>query len=210
MKVGDKVRVKSITEEYNSCIPDMRKTIGKVYEIARIKSINGLVPFGLKVPGAQGEDDLFWYAESDLELVTDRPKVVGILTEKVMVKGVKCRRILGFEGVLRDVELPKKYVTGCPSFWLYTGHKDGAHVFDGSKMRWSNPVGSNQGLIMNLPSGTEIDVGCFMFTGMNIGDVWPEPTFQKLLTWLKRACYRLAEIRREERNAWQGEELLEI
>jgi hypothetical protein len=133
-----------------------------------------------------------------------------ILTEKVTIDGVPCRRIMGFEGVLDKSELPGRYIRDAPSFYLESCRLTGAHVFKGKVMEWDHPSGSNVGLDIKLPHGVDIDVGTYAFTGMNVGDIWPEKTFQELLTWLTRAGSRLAKIRKQEKAAWSGKETVEI
>ncbi|MCK9571029.1 hypothetical protein M0R72_18925 [Candidatus Pacearchaeota archaeon] len=130
--------------------------------------------------------------------------VARILFEKILVNGMKCRRITGFEGILGRDALPKKYVEGQPAFWYDDHAFSGAHIFNGAMMDWQHPDGSNCRLFLELPDGAKIDVGCYCFVGINVGDVWPESTYQELLTWLKRAGSRLAKIRQQEREAWSG------
>jgi hypothetical protein len=177
----------------------MDEMIGKTCTVGKV---------GREIVFTEDEHKYFWHW-ADLELVRDR-KAAQILTEKVIICNVPCRKILGFEGILRRDELPEKYTNGRPSFWFVARRASGAHVFDGHEMSWEGPSGSNYGLVMNLPIGTRIGVGDYCFTGMNVGDVWPETTFQELLTWLKRAGSRLAKIRTQEKAAWSGKETVEI
>ena len=113
MKAGDKVRVKSVPFNDNDYVHEMIHTIGNIYEIKEIND-NPVSPIGLKVPKAEGEHDLWWYDEKDLEPV--KSKSAKILTEKIMVNEVKWRKILGFENVLDITELPKKYLNDKPAF----------------------------------------------------------------------------------------------
>lgn len=197
MKIGDRVRVK------NAPSGTPKSAIGKVFTI---KEDGGHPEFGLDVPGATGTHNLWWYAADDLELVT---KAACILTEKVMVGDTPCRKILGFEGILGRDELPAKYTDGKPSFWRYDGLL-GTHVFDGDKMDWGVNWERGDVVYLELPAGVNIDVGYYNFAGMHVGDLWPETTFQELLTWLKRAGSRLAKIRKREKAAWSGKETIEI
>jgi len=200
--VGDKARVLRA-----ACgAPDF--TIGNVYEVAEISGPgdNGV---GLRVPGATGRNGLWWWHHaSDLELVADHQKVACILTEKVLVGDVPCRKILGFDGVLGREELSKRYLDGEPSFYIDADSR-GAHVFDGENMDW-NGMARGVAIRMTLPSGQRIDVGSYGFAGVQVGSVWTEATFQSILIWLKRAGSRLAKIRQQERAAWSGKETVEI
>ena len=137
-------------------------------------------------------------------------KSARILTEKILVNDIPCRKILGFEGILGRGELPEKYLEGSPMFCnegVKRGH--GHFEFDGEKLRY---FGSEN--IMNIdikvPRGKppELDIGYFLM--LNEGDVWPETTFQNILVWLKRAGSRLAKIRKQEKAAWSGKETVEI
>ena len=145
----------------------------------------------------------WWFYPFVLEHVSKSP-VARILFEKMLVNGTECRKITGFEGISRKDELPKKYVNGRPAFWYDDANSSGAHVFDGGRMKWLYPRGSVSRIFMELPNSAEIDVGSYMFVGMSVGDIWPEATYQELLTWLKRAGSRLAKIRQQEREAWSG------
>lgn len=203
LKVGDMVSVKRAFASHEGShdlfwAAEMDECVGKKLKVKSICA-EGYVQL----------DGGWWFYPFVLEKVDDRPKAAHILTEKVMVGDTPCRKIVGFEGIGRRDELPKKYVVGTPAFWYHQG-RSGAHVFDGTSMGWERPDGSGIGLDMHLPACVRIDVGCYMFTGMNVGDVWPEPTFQELLTWLKRAGSRLAKIRKQEKVAWAGEETVEI
>jgi len=199
IKVGDKVRV----------LRQQRYTpfdaVGKVFTVMEI---GRSLEHGLNVPGATGYGGLWWYDEADLELVSDR-KSACILTEKVIIGDVPCRKILGFEGILGRDELPKRYVDGCPMFHFDRGEQ-GAHVYENGKMEWHLSDAPREGLAVELPPTEWINVGSYCFTGMNVGDVWPEKTFQELLVWLKRAGSRLVKIRKQEKAAWSGKETIEI
>lgn len=201
-KVGDEVRVtrKFETGEYGSLcwVHCMDEMVGKVYEITTIWG-NGLIQL----------DGKYSFHPDVLEHVNKR-HVAHILTEKIMVNGVKCRKILGFKGISQKHELPEKYTACAPSFHVDFHRALGAHVFNGTIMEWEHPSGSTTGLRMRLPDDVHIDVGVYGFTGMNVGDVWPETTFHELLACLKRAGSRLAEIRKQERESWKGKEEVEI
>ena len=174
---------------------DMDAFVGKTCQVTAISS-EGHVQL------KYGFDGWYFYPFV-LEHVNKSP-AARILFEKILVNGVKCRKITGFEGILGKDALPKKYIEGRPAFWQYNTATRGAHVFDGAKMGWQYSDGSNCRLFLELPDGIEIDVAGWCFAGMSVGDVWPETTYQELLTWLKRAGSRLAKIRKQEREAWSG------
>ena len=190
-EVGDRVRATGVSE--TGCTDQ----IGKVGEIVARMVAETLV---VNWDGNLHQNNM---PPSSLEHVAKQP-VARILFEKILVNGVKCRRITGFEGILGKDALPKKYIEGRPAFWQYNTDTRGAHVFDGAKMGWQYPDGSNCRLFLELPDGIEIDVAGWCFAGMSVGDVWPETTYQELLVWLKRAGSRLAKIRQQERDAWSG------
>lgn len=146
---------------------------------------------------------------TDLEHVK-KSHAACILTEKVTINGVPCRKILGFEGILSRDELPKKYLEGSPMFCnegVKRGH--GHFEFDGEKLRY---FGSDEitNIDIKVPRGKppEIDIGYFLM--LDEGDVWPETTFQNIMTWLRRAGSRLAKICKQEKVAWSGKEIVEI
>ena len=195
-KVGDRALVTrklSACEDDHNCswLPPMDDMVEKEYIIEEI-SEHGNYRLGG-----------FYFPPVVLRRV-NKLHVARILFEKVVVNGTKCRKITGFEGISRKDELPKKYVDGCPAFWYDDANSSGAHVFDGGRMKWLYPRGSVSRIFMELPNSAEIDVGSYMFVGMSVGDIWPESTYQELLTWLKRAGSRLAKIRQQERDAWSG------
>ena len=142
----------------------------------------------------------FYFPPAVLRRVSRSP-AARILFEKVMVNGTKCRKITGFEGILRKDALPAKYLEVHPTFWLDTSC-GGRHVFRDGRFCWDGP--NCNGIRLNLPRDVCIDVGEFGFTGIQEGSVWPETTYQELLVWLKRAGSRLAKIRQQEREAWSG------
>jgi hypothetical protein len=195
-EVGDRVRVTRKLrngEDDHDCgwLPSMDGMVGKEYTIEHISE------FGNCRLGA------FYFPPAVLRRVGKSP-AARILFEKILVNGVKCRRITGFEGILGGGDLPDAYISGAPAFWLHDPGLRGAHVFDGAKMDWQHSDGSEHGISLELPPGTKIGVGGWYFAGMHVGDVWPESTYQELLVWLKRAGSRLAKIRQQEREAWSG------
>ena len=194
-EVGDRVLVTrklcDREDDHDCCwVSPMDDMVGKEYTIEHISERGNY-----KLDG-------FYFPPGVLRRV-NKSHVARILFEKILVNGIKCRKITGFEGIARKDELPKTYAEGRPAFWYGDAGPRGAHVFDGTEMRWRYPSGSNCRLFLELP-GAKIDVGEWLFAGMQVGDIWPEATYQELLTWLKRAGSRLAKIRQQEREAWSG------
>ena len=179
-------------------MPAMDKLVGVTAKVERVDEVGDVLL------------DCGWYFYPRVLEHVNKPHVAQILVDKKVVNGVRCYEILGFDGVLQKDELPKRYTDGRPAFWKNNTSSSGAHVFDGVKMGWRYPDGSNCRLFMELPAGVKIDVGDWCFVGMSVGDVWPERTFQELLTWLKRAGSRLAKILQQEKDAWSGKETIEI
>ena len=147
---------------------------------------------------------------ADLQ-IGDRAKVARILTEKVMVDGHKCRKILGFEGILGRDELPAVYIGGEPRFYHVGTALHGHFAVVNGTARWMGADRIRAQVDVDIPSEGEpkIDVGryCLLLTE---GDIWLETTFQNILVWMKRAGARLAKIRKAEKAAWSGKEDVEI
>ena len=198
LKIGDKVRVlrkQPITPE---------SAVGKTFTVKRI---GGNPEYGLNVPGAAGAHGLWWYDASDLELVQDPRKSARILTEKVLINAIPCRKILGFEGILVRGELPKKYLEGTPRFAFCTNTINHTQIWDGARFVGGATMAEPGHVDLDVPGDKWIKGTCnIMFRG----DVWPETHFQEYLAWLKRAGSRLAKIRKQEKAAWSGKETVEI
>lgn len=201
LKVGDKVRVL----DAGGKVPGAR--VGNVYEVAEIN----IAGFWLWIPGAKCR--LWWRRDvGGLEPVTDR-KSAHILTEKVMVGDTPCRKIVGFEGILGHDELPDKYLEGTPRFVFNPECNGSRFIFNGEKIEYVPCAGKPNCGVVNPSAPCGLDAfsawrpyECLV----KPGDVLPEPAFQELLTWLKRAGSRLAKIRKQEKVAWAGEETVEI
>ena len=115
----------------------------------------------------------------------------------VAVEGVPCVEILGFEGVLKEDELPQLYIDGRPSFFLRPAYWN-RRKFDGTRVVLGEGA-SGSGVDVHLPD--DVDASC-MFgpysTVLSVGDVIEAKAFQEILVWLKRAGSRLAKIRWKE------------
>lgn len=196
-KVGDKVRQTG---------PSEMGFTDNIGQIGIITKMHG--PCSADVDWQNGKDNAM--PITSLEHV-NKSQAACILTEKVTIDGMPCRRIMGFEGINQRSDLPAKYVCNEPSFWLVDG-KRGRHVFQDGKMRWvaswEDPAKCR--VMLALPDEVKIDVGGYAFDGIQERSVWPETTFQELLVWLKRAGARLAKIRKQEKAAWSGKETIEI
>ncbi len=138
-----------------------------------------------------------------------------ILTEKVMVGDVPCRRILGFEGIRKREELPEAYIDGELAF-RYGGIEphQGHFNFDGREFSYCCNSADRRTVYMRVPQGDpKIEMGGYGLI-LHEDDIWPESSFQAIVTWMKRAGARLAKIRKEEREAkkaaWSGKEEVEI
>ena len=139
-------------------------------------------------------------------------KSAKIVTEKVWVGNVKCRKILGFENIVKSHEVPMEYLSGKPRFCLVrhirhaTCYTPKIYLGDGKYKREGD---SDEVVDFYVPRGEDpvIDMGGYS-TLIGIGDVYPEETFQNILVWLRRAGERLAEINKK--NAWSGEETVVI
>ncbi len=174
---------------------DMDAFVGKTCQVTAISS-EGHVQLKYGFDG--------WYFYPFVLEHVDKSPVARILFEKILVNGTKCRKITGFEGILGRDALPKKYLDGTPAFW-FDSDCGGRHVFRDRRFCWEESGDwRGNGIRMYLPPGVDVDVGHFGFAGIQEGSVWPETTYQELLTWLKRAGSRLAKIRQQEREAWSG------
>lgn len=111
---------------------------------------------------------------------------VRIKTEKLVVKGERCRRILQVTGVMDNEKLPTKYTELYPYF-VKTEKGDGIYVCTVSKWRaaWT----------------------------ITPGKVLNEQEFGLLVKTLKQAGKRLHELRQEEKalkETWKGTETVII
>ena len=120
-----------------------------------------------------------------------------ILTEKVVIKGVNCRKITGFEGFKPASQLPRDYLIQTPSV-----HACGVSIcreFDGKRIRLgaystrsSDPY---NGISFNFPPGQVSMDDCSDM--ICVDSVIPETTFQKLVEGIKMAKDHLE-------NMWSG------
>lgn len=105
-----------------------------------------------------------------------------IYTEKCVIRGEKCRKILGFEGVLEGVELPREYTLGYPRVTLES-------------------ICGNEYLAIVDEKGRR----SVMYTD----ESYKEDEFQEMITAIEKAGYRLHQINkkvRELKEVWKGEE----
>lgn len=200
IKIGMPVKV--IGKE--PIVPD--SVLGNIYKVKVIDD-HGEHWIGLDVKG-DGKDGIWWFDPMELEPVP-RSNAARIRTDKIIVDGIKCRKVISFEGILGHNELPKEYLKGYPAFWIEEMWHPYGHVFQNGEMRWAN-VGTKHDVFFSLPPWTKIDVGKFNFAGIQEGSIWPEATWQELVKWMKRAGARLAAIRKREKDSWKGEEVVEI
>jgi hypothetical protein len=199
--VGSKVRVvrsaKDQEDGWAHYQADGRdKAIGKIGTVTEIEPEN----FGLTVAvdGIWGSP---WrYPFTVLETVTEvAPKQAVILFKRCDVKGVSCVEIVGFEGILKQEELPESYAGELPHFFMYKCGYSILHIFDGIKMQYGGNSTSDICLDIYLPKG----FGNFFLPWSDrlfIGDIIPETTFNSIMKWLRRAGARLAAINKRERQ----------
>ena len=112
-----------------------------------------------------------------------------IVTEKIVVRGEKMRKIMRFEGVLGRDALPVAYLNTRDVPLFYSNEP------------------SNMPGIYHAPA---IDKACCWIYE---GDIIQEAAFQELLVWMRRAGARLAKINArlaKENTDWHGEEEVEI
>jgi len=202
LKIGDRVKVL----RRRPGTPE--SAVGKTFTI---KQIGGHPEFGLNVPCAGGVGGLWWYDASGLELVQDHRKSARILTEKVLINDIPCRKILGFEGILGRDELPGKYLEGKPEFHLVPKGEACWNIrhFDGSHLALGGAASEVDCIGFGYEGSPRVDM-YGLSDVLNVGDIVPDTTFQNILIWLKRAGSRLAKIRAREKAAWSGKETVEI
>lgn len=133
-----------------------------------------------------------------------------ISTEKVVVDGIKCRKILGFSGILMEKDLPGAYCCQSPYFYMRVVGPVGRHAIIDSRPVWVRPRIENCGptaIICEFPDdgSPKVDVGPWNIC-LTPGGILTEDAFQALIVWMKRSGSRLAKIRRAEADAWQGTE----
>lgn len=180
-------------------MPAMDKLVGVTAKVERVDEVGDVLL------------DCGWYFYPRVLEHVNKPHAACILTEKVTVSGVPCRKILGFEGILSYDELPEKYLEGVPSFDLYKSSAS-HYEFDGSEMLWKSVDGTTRAVSYNIPRDSDpiIALGPLPVHVLTVGDIYPEATFQAIVVWLKRAGARLAKIRQQEKDAWSGKETIEI
>jgi hypothetical protein len=134
--------------------------------------------------------DLFLPDHLELVKPQKASKVAKILTEKVMVGDVKCRKILGFENITTFNDIPDIYLRDAPFFYI-----------------WSN--GGSE-MVLKPERGERIH--------LNIGNKIPEIDFQYYIQQMKKAGERLGTINKKirsdkdnaEKAKWSGCETVEI
>ena len=132
-----------------------------------------------------------------------------ISTERVMVDGLKCRKILGWSGILDEKDLPDAYLEHPPMFYMKQADEVGRHVIINGRPDWSLAREGNCGpyyIACTFPVGLpKVGVGPFNIC-LTPGGILTEDAFQALIVWMKRSGSRLAKIRRAEADAWHGTE----
>jgi hypothetical protein len=203
-KKGDLVKVvrKFRSDEGDlNWMPAMDKLVGVTAKVERVDEVGDVLL------------DCGWYFYPRVLEHVGKSHAACILTEKVTVSGVPCRKILGFEGVLPCDELPEKYMGGKPRFFL-SECTDSKYMFDGEVHRWV-VHGCKIGIECvkyEIPeqSNPEVILDDMPIHRLATDEVYSETTFQAIVVWLKRAGARLAKIRQQEKDAWSGKEMVEI
>lgn len=132
-----------------------------------------------------------------------------ISTERVMVDGLKCRKITGWSGILTEKDLPGAYLKHLPNFYLCEYGPIGCHVVRHGEPTWINCNIEDHGpyaISCSFPIGSpKVDIGDWNLW-LTVGGILTEDAFQALIVWMKRSGSRLAKIRRAEADAWHGTE----
>jgi len=199
-KVGETVRVTTKFDSSGrlSWEPEMDEYIGKTGKITCIDEDDDVLL-----------DGKWFFYPRVLEHVK-KPQAARILTEKVTIEGMPCRKILGFEGILRKEDLPARYVNGKPAFYIDDSYTQNVRIFEGHGYEigdyMEDPV-----CWLYVPNECEHEV---RFEGYNPAlsavCVLKESDFQAWIKWMRRAGSRLAKIRQQEKDAWSGKETIEI
>ena len=200
-KKGDVVKVvrKFGSHEGNLCwMPQMDKYVGSTLKVDRVDDDGDVLL------------DCGWYFYPRVLEHVGKSHAACILTEKVTVGGVPCRKILGFEGIMRKEDLPADYVNGKPAFYIDDSCAQNVRIFEGHGYEigdyMEDPV-----CWLYVPNECEHEV---RFEGYNpalsAGCVLKESDFRAWIKWMRRAGSRLAKIRRQEKAAWSGKETIEI
>ena len=179
-------------------MPAMDKLVGVTAKVERVDEVGDVLL------------DCGWYFYPRVLEHVNKPRAACILTEKVTVSGVPCRKILGFEGIMRKEDLPASYVNGKPAFYIDDSYAQNVRIFDGHEYKigdyMEDPV-----CWLRVPNECEHEVS---FEGYNpalsAGCVLKESDFQAWIKWMRRAGSRLAKIRKQEKDAWSGKETIEI
>lgn len=205
-KVGDMVKVTRSfkTNEGPTRLvwdPRMSKFVGQICPVTDISDTGNLqLRYG---------NDRWYFYPRVLEHV-NKSHAACILTEKVTVGDVPCRKILGFEGILRKEDLPAGYVNGKPAFYIDDSWAQNVRIFEGHGYEIGDYMGDPV-CWLYVPNECEHEV---RFEGYNpalsAGCVLKESDFQAWIKWMRRAGSRLAKIRKQEKDAWSGKETVEI
>lgn len=131
-----------------------------------------------------------------------------IVTEKVVVRGEKMRKIIRFEGILAEKELPVEYVkTLGPKFALT--REERVDIFIPTLVESPQMTTTPNGTTLVCWKGSDNHTDIFLLPGYVI----PELLYQEALVWMRRSGARLAKINRRlaaENADWHGEEVIEI
>lgn len=131
-----------------------------------------------------------------------------INTEKIVVRGERCRRIVGWENILSENTLPHQYTQDRVDGRWPKGNAPFFSAYE-SQLFFYGPMEALKGApLRNVNEG----LACSSITIWKGGEL-PEATFQELLTWLRRSGARLGKINRrlaKENADWHGEEAVEI
>jgi hypothetical protein len=138
-------------------------------------------------------------------------KQAAIETEKIMVGETPCRKILAFQNILAEEELPGTYIRGVSFYRVSEGSKGGqnGNMWNGEEHVSRDVLKGTPLVITDLPEKHGIPaMGTDPY--LYIDDVLREDTFQAILVWLKRCGSRLAKIRKKEHESWSGMEVVTI
>ena len=224
------VDTKNLTLQPTFKVGDRVKITGKtIYDADCIGAIGTINHYGdddyivVRLDNVTNNLQTIYLTKDNIEFYTDpKPvtKFAHILTEKVVINDIKCRKILTFENMLEWKSLPKEYIDSVPSFSVYE-NAYGHFEFDGINHKWcsmSDKI-SRKGLCIdfeNTPDFNLADGNVFIFT---TGDIWEESVYQVILKELRAAGTNLASINKRLKKekaekdlitSWSGSQTDEI
>lgn len=126
-------------------------------------------------------------------------ELASFTTEKVMINGTKCRKIIKINNCKIQAELPEEYLNERPYFYFMKNRSMSRHDVDScGKAVWTSETEEHDGLVTRFTQRVPLNGWNLILTESS---VFTEEAFQDILKNLKECGERLARI-----AAWSGSE----